>query len=616
MDIPYIIFIIILIFLVILLFYYMYYVQPHNSKYKSKNNNELEHIDNCSNVVDMFKIVKDEYGHYPALQTESNIVFTSNKIKSSNLNTINYSDYWNESEVFCTKVIQFIGQYSRVAILSKNRPEWFIVHMGTIMSGGISIGIYPTASESNIKYIINDSDADLIIVEDKSQMKKLQNMSMDNVKLILQFDDISDDNPETRSIMNNVQRKNSNLSIMSYSEFMEFPNDKLRDPINIHPSTICSIIYTSGTTGNPKGVVLKHKAIMHSIKNCFNSLRTRSNTEIDIGESFISYLPLNHIAAQLMDIYVPIGVGGLVHCARPDALKGSLRESLKICKPTVFIGVPRVWQKLKEGIQKKLSGDRITDKIKRYMMRGNIIKMFIGLDKVKYCLSAAAPLDIDTKQFFENIGIEICNVYGMSETAGPISISVPGMSDGCGVPVMDIKIDNDTKEIMVKGNNLFSEYYGKGKMDSFKKKWFKTGDTGYIDRNGSLYITGRIKDIIITHGGENISPIPIEQTIKSELENLKYDIDNVVLIGNNRKYLTALIFSLDIDSDDIEIINNDIENVIQNVNENAPNPSSTVKKFCIINHELEVGKCLTPTLKLRRHNILEVYKNEIDELYN
>jgi long-chain-fatty-acid--CoA ligase ACSBG len=610
-KLPFILSLLLFVVVIILMMYYFWYVKPHNTMYQLTSDNlSFEHISNSSTIIDIFKVTKDKYGDKYALQTESDVTFVTGELeKVKGMNTMTYSQYWDESLSFSDKLNKFIGERSHVVILSKNRPEWFIVHMGTLMSRGVSIGIYPTASKGNCEFIINDSDVDLIIVEDSHQMKKLQNIKMDNVKLVLQFEHINDENPETIDIINNVQRKNSGLSIMSYEEFMDFPDGDIPcdDLISAYSDDTATIIYTSGTTGKPKGVVLSHKAVCSSIANCIHALKTRSSIEINAGETFISYLPLNHIAAQLMDIYVPISVAGFVHCARPDALKGSLKTTLKKVKPTVFIGVPRVWQKIKEGIHKQISGNSLTDKLKRYVARGNIMKMLVGLDKAKYCISAAAPLDIDTRAFFSNIGIEICDVYGMSETCGPISISVPGASKGCGVPVMDVKIDKETSEIMVKGDNMFNQYYN---MEQYGNKWFATGDTGYIDRDGSLFVTGRIKDIIITHGGENVSPIPIEDKIKSELQELKFDIDHVVLIGNMRKYLTALIFTED------TINEVELDDVINKVNDSAPNTTSQVKKYKIIYEKLEIGQCLTPTLKLRRQGVDDAYRDIIDGMYN
>jgi long-subunit acyl-CoA synthetase (AMP-forming) len=244
----------------------------------------------------------------------------------------------------------------------------------------------------------------------------------------------------------------------------------------------------------------------------------------------------------------------------------------------------------------------------------------MGLDNTKYCISAAAPITAEVKSFFADLGLELCDVYGMSETTGPISIGVPGCSKGVGIPVMDVKIDKASGEIMVKGGSVFKEYYKdkESTKSSFTDRgWFKTGDTGYIDRDGALYVTGRIKDLIITAGGENISPIPIEESLMAELNKDRTYFDYAVVIGDKRKFISVLLvpnknykFIKGKTSDDM------IKKAIETTNKKAPNSTSTIKKYIVLEGEtFEVGDCLTPTLKIRRKIINDKYSKRIDSLY-
>jgi acyl-CoA synthetase (AMP-forming)/AMP-acid ligase II len=287
---------------------------------------------------------------------------------------------------------------------------------------------------------------------------------------------------------------------------------------------------------------------MSNIKNVSKFLKDFSNIKLVIGERFVSYLPLNHIAAQMMDIYMPIALVGTVWFADNNALKNSLVTTLKDCSPTIFMGVPRIWEKIKEQIEKELSNHFAGD-IYKYFASGNIIKN-IGLDHCKLCVSGAGVLPNSVADFFESIGITLYDLYGMSETTGIISMSCPNRykKGSVGKPLMRVMIDKD-KEILVKGNNLFSGYYGKKKLtkESMKNGWFKTGDLGFIDNDGYLFIIGRKKELIVTSGGENIAPVLIEDKIINETGDtyislkgiekmLRYDDINKKIINGIIKY--------------------------------------------------------------------------------
>jgi long-chain-fatty-acid--CoA ligase ACSBG len=615
-----ILFVLIILAIVIVLIYYFWYA---DRSYLTGDDLPSDLLEGDDTIISIFEKIKDRYGSYNALKFRER--------KSTPYQSVTYTNYWINSEQFSQRLLYFIGPHPRVAILSFNRPEWFYIHMGTMMSNGVSVGIYPTASADNCAYVIDHSCVDLVVIENLKQLKKLQGAKMSTVRLILTLDNLGESLTATE-LVESIKSTNPNLDIMSYEIFMTNSIFNAMANVNTeieigkpHPEDIATIIYTSGTTGKPKGVVQTHGAIITALNSCLYSVKSRSNIDIHIGERFISYLPLNHIAAQMMDIYVPICSIGCVTFADPDALRGSLKDTLLEVKPTIFIGVPRVWEKMEESIQKEMSGDGITDALKRMVSTSKMVKMKIGLDQAKYCIAAAAPLSDSTRDFFEEIGIELCNVYGMSETCGPISIGVPGSSKGAGVPVMDLKIDGDNGEIQVRGSSLFKNYYKdkEATRNSFeyterkgrrKRKWFKTGDTGYIDRSGYLHVTGRIKDLIITAGGENISPIPIEDEIVTELKyrDLMKNVDHVVVIGNDRKFISLIVFAKG-KTDQLDKI---IPSIIEKVNKLAPNSTSTVKKHLILNDKLEIGDALTPTLKIKRSAIDKIFKNQIDTIYD
>lgn len=607
METPTVIVLIILLAVVVILLYYFWYIKCDTTIKKEISQAMIYEQD--MTITELLKNVSEKYGKYPALKKK-----IDGKWKE-----ISYYEYWNLSNNFAKRLSYFVASHPRVAILSFNRPEWFYVHMGTMIANGISIGIYPTATTDNCDYIINHACVELLVVEDEKQLAKLYNVKMPTIKLILTLDHIDETEAVNQELIENIQSNNESLKIMPYDRFMGNSIGNVSTNTTIEfgrtfPEDTATIIYTSGTTGDPKGVVVSHKNIMSSIKQGLYTIQSRSNISIYVQERFVSYLPLNHVAAQMMDIYVPLASVGVVHFADKDALKGSLKDTLKDVRPTVFIGVPRVWEKVMEKIKSKEDP--------RNFMNQLIVNKFIlkeiGLDKAKYCITAAAPMTQETKDFFSALGIELCNVYGMSETTGPISMSVPGYSKGSGVPVMDVKIDKKTGEILVKGDAVFSTYYKNEKAtnETFNEKgWLKTGDTGYIDRDGSLFVSGRIKDIIVTAGGENVSPIPIEHTLLENLNQTKTLFDHVVVIGDQRKFLSVLL----VPSDRYykhKPNAKQIMKAIADTNKKAPNNTSTIKKYLVLDDEkFEIGDCLTPTLKIRRKVINDKYKTAIDTLY-
>jgi len=631
MKISMIIFILLLVAIGVVLFYYFVYL-----KYKKYNNHNDDKTpyqnipynfihETDTTIIKVFKDVSEKYGSLKALTVSDN--------------NINYSAYYDNTKKFAESLLYNVGPHTRVAILSFNRPEWFYSHIGTMMAGGVSVGIYPTSSADNCQYIINHSCVDVLVFEDIKQLDKIRNAKIQTVKYIIIIDADKSD-IETIDI---IKKNNKKLGIVTYADFVKrdglftsitasnvissnatgINSSKMNTKIEFGfpiPEDTATIIYTSGTTGDPKGVVITHKNIIESLKAIFNSITQRSNITINIQESFVSYLPLNHIAAQMMDIYIPLASVGHVTFADKDALKGSLKDTLCKVRPTIFVGVPRVWEKIYEKIKEsKTDPSRIINK----MFANQVIIKKIGLDNAKYCISAAAPLSDNVKNFIKDLGIELCDVYGMSETTGPISMGVPGCSKGIGVPIMNVKIDKNTSEILVKGPMVFKEYY-KNKSasnDVMNDKWFKTGDTGYIDRDGTLYVNGRIKDLVITSGGENVAPNPIEEMLLTTLNQDEKLFDYAIVVGDFKKYISILLIassalSKDDNHDHNEKYKDFIMKCIEETNTKALNNSSTVKKYAIINKDdFDVDTCITPTLKIRRQKIKDKYKDIIESLY-
>ena len=513
--------------------------------------------------------------------------------------TIDYVTYYKNVVNFAQSLNYWLGNHVTVAIMGSNSPGWFYAHMGSILNGGKSAGIYTESSKELCKQIIKDSNAKVLVVENDEQLKKIINISIPSIQLIIYYSPISESMIDkftmpVLSMGNFMSKKNSS----------KFPKIQQSDP--------ATLIYTSGTTGKPKGVILTHKNIITSMSRTIKLVKTKSSIGQLFQEQFISYLPLNHISAQMMDIYIPITTIGTVWFADKTALRNNMATTLKQIRPTCFVGLPRIWEKIKHNISDNLSNQGMKGKMSKYLFSKKILE-HIGLDRCKLAISVAAPLSTSVYKYFSSIGLEINNMYGMSEACGLISISLPKLNKigSVGYPITGIKISDD-KEILIKGDNVFTGYHNNKKETdaSFTKNgWFNTGDLGLLDDRGFLYIVGRKKDIIVTSGGENIAPAPIELKLQDHLD--KY-FDYVIVVGDNLKYLSVLLVTTKKLPHDINTI---VENSITNVNNTAQSPVHTIKKFLILNKKFAINKELTPTLKPKRSYIIKKYDGQIKKLY-
>lgn len=412
-------------------------------------------------------------------------------------------------------------------------------------------------------------------------------------------------------------------------------------------------------------------------------IQSGSGTEFG-SEEVISYLPLSHVAAQLLDLHVPLMLAATVYFAQPDALKGSLGQTLKEVRPTIFLGVPRVWEKMQEAMVAvgKSSGfikRSIASWAKNIGYMGNISKMkgennvppcfgladrlvfqkvrtALGFDRVKFFISGAAPIMKDTLDFFLSLNIIIMEVYGLSESSGPHTICQPGSyyitSVGKEFPgSTTLLADPDSSgngEVCMGGRHVFMGYLNseeKTREAIDSDGWLHSGDIGRKDQNGFLYITGRIKELLITAGGENVPPVPIEDKVKEVLPC----ISNCMLVGDKRKFLSMILTlktTVDAETgeplDDLtpaavdwcrsvgspaisltEIIRSKdsavlkaIQQGIDAVNKTATSRAQNIQKWSIVPKDFSVhGGELGPTLKLKRPVVHKMYSSTIDSFY-
>jgi long-chain acyl-CoA synthetase len=539
----------------------------------------------------------------------------------------------------------------RVAIISENNPEWLYSDMGTLAAGGVTVGIYPTDSANQVEYVLNHSGAIFYIAEDEEQLDKV--LEIRNKIPCLQKIIILD--------MEGL-RHFSDPMVISFDQLLELgkqldqqdPQLFMRRLQGPQPEDLAILIYTSGTTGPPKGAMISHRNIIHTME-----MQNEVNPG-DESDEILSFLPLCHIAQRTVSVFNPLLVGYKINFVEEmDTIPENMRE----VSPTVFFAVPRIWEKFYSGLvltMKDSTGREkwayrwaigVGQKVSDYRLNGSEppfhlralfkladwtvmrnLKKSIGLYRARYCLSGAAPISPDLLKFYHSLGIDIREVYGQTENCGPTSIhyenDVRFGTVGKPLPRAEIRIAEDG-EILLKGPHVFMGYFNDPEKtrETIVDGWLYTGDVGRIDEHGHLIITDRKKDIIITAGGKNITP--------SEIENqLKFSpyINDAVVIGDGRKYLTALIM---IDDENVMKFAQDnrvpfttyasltkaneiielIEKEVDEVNKKFARVE-TIKKFRLIDIQLTTDdEEITPTMKLKRKFVNEKFKDVINSMY-
>lgn len=581
-----------------------------------------------------------------------------------------YQQYFSDTQKAAKALIKLgLEPLHGVGILGFNSPEWFIANNGAIFAGGFTVGIYSTNNADACKYVALNSQCNVIVVENNQQLKK-----------ILQ---VWDDLPDLKAVVQytgEVAEKRDN--VYSWKEFMELSSQVSDDTLQhrlslLAPNKACCLIYTSGTTGNPKGVMLSHDNL------CWTAGKAVENAALlYASEVQLSFLPLSHIAGSLTDIYGAMACAATVYFAQPDALRGSLLGTLKEVRPTVFVGVPRVWEKMVEGIKHKsrefgffkkkigawaksvgyrttiaeMNHEPVPGAFKIANIMLNKAKGELGFDRCRIFMSGAAPIMKETIEFFYGLHIPLMEVYGMSECSGPHTVCsldrFRTSSVGTEIPGVQTKLaDKDEEgngEVRMYGRHVFMGYLDeeqKTKETFDEELYLMSGDIGKKDKDGFLYITGRKKELIITAGGENIAPVPIEDTVKECLPC----VSNCILIGDKRKFLSMLItLKVDVNMDTLEptdnltavtvdwvkaqgsgatkvsdildhkdaIVLKAIQKGIDKANERAISRAQKIQKWSILPRDFSIpGGELGPTMKLRRPIVHKMYAKTIDAFY-
>jgi long-chain acyl-CoA synthetase len=528
-----------------------------------------------------------------------------------------------------------IGKGDRVAILSENRPEWAIADFASLLLGAVDVPIYATQTPEQCLHILQHSNARVLFVSTRKQYDKIVAMTpLTRLERVVIMDDGSD--------LHNVIPMGEILC-----DAEPGPDSELEEIARgVQPDDVATLIYTSGTTGTPKGVVLTHGNIASNLS------MTRHLVDVGPNDVCISFLPLSHITARHLDYLLFYRGATVAYCPVIDELPEVMLET----KPTLFVAVPRVYEKLCNQVQLKakgvkskilhwclsvgrkhratvLEGKRPTAmdwKLADRLVFSKLIEKMGG--RVRLFLSGGAPLGIDLASWFADIGIVIYEGYGLTETSPVIAINVPGSykMGTVGRPLnnLELRLANDG-ELLVRGPSIFQGYWEMPEETAaaFEDGWFKTGDIAALDDEGFLSIVDRKKDLIKTSGGKFIAPQPIENALKVNMF-----VGEVALLGDRRRFPAVLIVPNFTVLEDWarghglhtisreELVRSDkvralYQEIVDELNANLAQ-FEKLKKVLLVPNELSVADgTLTPSMKLRRRKVEERYRAEIEALY-
>ncbi len=537
---------------------------------------------------------------------------------------------------------------SSIALISENRPEWHLYDFAILGLGASTVPIHANLSPEQTAYVLNDSESTHLIVSSEKLLNKvLTGMegtgSLEKVIVL--------DPPDTIPERDVVGEPEILKKTESYSkdELASFWEEKEQD---VEPHTLATLIYTSGTTGQPKGVMLTHRNIVSNLLSCYEVI---SFQEEDLGYSF---LPLSHAFERLMD-YAYLYCGSRIAYGSPDRVIDDLKE----VQPTVFASVPRLFEKVKSTVEERLESSGTIKKTLFnwamevgyratccYHIEGRPVPRMLALKQwiantfilrsvhnaiggnVRMVVSGGAALDREVCEFLLGLSIPVVEGYGMTEMSPVVALNRPRSirpgTVGRPLPEVDVQIKEDG-EVITRGPNMMKGYYRKydESVDALRDGWFHTGDVGELDEEGNLIIKGRAKYTIVTSWGENIIPQPLERSLRQSPF-----IEHVILIGHNRKFVSALI-QPDFEhltgwanenelswSSRNELLKSDRlrDRMVEEIEDHQKDWADyeKVKAFRLIPETLTVKKgYLTPTMKVRRHILMDAYREEIDEMY-
>ena len=538
-----------------------------------------------------------------------------------------------------------------VSIIGDNCPEWVIIDMGIQCAGGVSVGIYATNAWPQVEYVVENSESKFLFVENEEQLDKWLNFrdKASRLQKVIVWD------------LEGLRHFEDEM-VMTYEELLEVGRQALESKPDllenrmdeITPDDLALLIYTSGTTGPPKGAMLTHGNITWMGEVGQNIVPVKEGSEV------LSYLPLCHIFERLFSVIFHVTYGTIVNfIENVDTVTDNMRE----ISPTIGYAVPRIWEKYLSAVYIRMSDATWFKKLVFYMalkigQRRTTLRMQfkpvpyylealyqlayfavfrklkerLGFDRMEVAVTAAAPISHDVIHFFQSIGVNFIEAYGQTEGTGVTTVSRLGKLKlgKVGTPLdgVEVRLAEDG-EILVKSPGVFKGYYKQpeASAEALKDGWLHSGDVGEFDEDGYLKITDRKKDIMVTAGGKNIAP----QYIENQLKFSTY-INDAVIIGDNRKFITALIMideenvvkyaqdnkiqfstykDLTQDPDIMKLIGKEVDKVNAGLSR-----VEQIKKFTILPKRLyeEDGE-VTPTMKVKRASINEQFADLIDAMY-
>jgi long-chain acyl-CoA synthetase len=566
-------------------------------------------LNNISNLIELF--IKQ----FENQKDKQSILLSS--LKDKNIN-FSWEKTFKAIYILSEEIKKYINKGDRCLLVSENRPEWFISDLSIMSSGSITVPAYTTYAEKDYEYIINDCSPSIVFVSNDEQFKKIKKIIKNKsfIKKIFSFEKLSELEKDDYININDL-----------FSKSIEINNNFY---IDINRKDPACIIYTSGTQGNPKGVVLSHGGILNNCEGAIEILKPLIKKK---HTRFLTWLPLSHSYEHTVQ-FVQITVSARIFYAESI---DRLIKNMNDCRPEIMTAVPRFYQNLYQKInasfnkitgirkiliqktlnlgRKKIEKERlnftekIQDKILDKIIRKKVKAQFGG--SLKTFVSGGGALDKEVGYFLNSIGLPTLQGYGLTETSPVVSCN----------PIDDIRVEtvgppfkgNEVKiaedgEILVKGENVMIGYWNNPDETNkvLKNGWLYTGDIGVFENN-YLKITDRKKDILITPGGDNISPLKIEnELVNSEI------IDQAIVYGDNKPYLVALLV---LNDEKKKLTDVEIKQQIEKINKKL-SKIENIKKFFTINEKFSIENgMLTPTLKLKRFKIIQKYKNSFEKLY-
>jgi long-chain acyl-CoA synthetase len=529
----------------------------------------------------------------------------------------------------------------RIALIGENRWEWAVTDFATLAIGAADVPIYPTLTGEQIAALLGDSECRIAVVSNRQQFDKLNAVRRQtNLQRIVIMDSATP--PEGAITFS---------ALMAGADARGSERDPVFDALvrSVEPTDLATLIYTSGTTGEPKGVALTHSNIAN------NQNYAGQEFNFNSSDSCISFLPLSHITARALDYIMYSNGAQVAYCSQFDKLPVAMKE----IRPTVLVGVPRVYEKIRQAVELKSSASPIKKRILAWAVRlgaghrdtvydGNrptgllwkladklvyskVLEAFGG--RVRVFVSGGAPLGMDTAQWFASVGIALREGYGLTETSPVIALNNPLNhrmgSVGKPLPNVELKLAEDG-ELLTRGPAVFQGYWRKpaANAECFDAEgWFRTGDIAHIDADGFLFITDRKKELLKTSGGKLVAPQPIENKLKNNVL-----VAEAALIGDKHKFISALLApnfvaleawaeqhgiepksraELVADSRVVALYGE----IVRAVNGGLAN-FETLKRFRVVADEWTQNSGeLTPSMKLKRRAITARYAAVIDELY-